>query len=305
MFDSQIDPIIAEIDKMLERLRAAELIVVGALQLYLVILLSLNIRGTDSHDSRAFFSPGVSVLPHMCSPNWRLITNLKECEYWLTRTQVNRMSQAFYFCFAELHLPPSSPLSVCKGLVLDRIQRLLYGTSVLRTRRCRASYGILYRKSYNKTEHKGRKIYIDPADGRKYVTDEIQWFIWKGQIIAEDALIKLPRERIASLEHANTTWIDTIVVSKLPHDLLPQYLDQGDSEIACKIPSKAESGMLTSKRKYWLVGTKVLHAKYEICSCAEQENIRFESRVNGVTIGEGQTSQVPWEYIQDDELEQP
>jgi hypothetical protein len=182
------------------------------------------------------------------------------------------------------------------------MQRLLHGTSVLRTRRCRASYGILYHKSYNKTKDKGRAIYINPADGRKYVTDQIEWFIWKGQFIAEDAAIpKLPRERIASFGNSNTTWKDTIVISNLPRGRLPHYLGQEDSRIVCEITSTSELDTLTSKRKYMALGRKFLHGKYEICGFAEQENIRFESRVNGVKVGEGQT-QVPWEYIQDSEL---
>jgi hypothetical protein len=68
MFDSQIDQITAEIDKMLENLQTAGLDVVSTAHLCPVILSSKS-RGTDSHGSRAFFSPGVSVLLHMCNPN--------------------------------------------------------------------------------------------------------------------------------------------------------------------------------------------------------------------------------------------
>jgi hypothetical protein len=191
--------------------------------------------------------------------------------------------------------------------VLDRVQRLLHGTSVLRTRRCRASYGILCHEIYNKIEHKGQEIYTNPANGRKYVTGHIRWFIKKGEEIAEDATkptIRLEHTRIATLGNPDTTWEDIIVTSRYSPDCLPKFYGQGDSRTVCTIRSNAHPNTLTSKRKYLALGRRFLYGKYEICGFAEQANLRFETRVNGLRVGEGQTPQVPWEYTQDDELVQ-
>src|SRR5271168_1836798 len=105
------------------------------------------------------------------------------------------------------------------------MQRLLYGTSVLRIRRCRASYGILCNEIYNKTKHREREPEI-LADNRKYVSGHIQWFIKKGDPIEEDIPIKLERPRITSIENPNTDWEDIIVKSNYKHNWLPPYLDQ-------------------------------------------------------------------------------
>ena len=186
------------------------------------------------------------------------------------------------------------------------MQRLLYGTSVLRTRRCRASYGILRPEAYNKSGHKGHEPYLNPADNRKYVNGHIEWFIWKGDIIAEDEKLRMELTRIASFENPDTTWVDTIVTSKLPPDCLPRYLGEGDSRVACKIASDSQRvpDSLTSKRNYMAFGKKFLQGSYEIWGFLEQENIRFETMVNGVKVGAAQTLQVPWEYIRDDESTQ-
>lgn len=201
---------------------------------------------------------------------------------------------SFKFVRWHTRLQANSPLSVCKGLVLDRMQRLLYGTSVLRNRHCRVSYGIVLNEVYKKNVHKDREIFIGPADGRKYVK-RIQWFIKKGYNISDDP-IRLDRTRIASFENPDTTWEDIIVTSKLPHDCLPEYLRQGDSRVVCQILSSSELGRLTSKRRYLALGRKYLRGEYEMIVFIEQENLRFETRVNGVKAGEGQITQVPWEY---------
>src|ERR1039457_4796438 len=91
-----------------------------------------------------------------------------------------------------------SPLSVCKGLVFDRMQRLVHGTSVLPGNLCRASYGILCNRIWNKSEHRAREPYNDPIDGKKYASDCIEWFVFQGEIVTEAASILIDRTRTAS-----------------------------------------------------------------------------------------------------------
>jgi hypothetical protein len=197
------------------------------------------------------------------------------------------------------HLQIRSPLAVCKGLVLDRTQRVLNGTSVFRTRRCRASYGIVRDEIYRKTEHKGRESYKNPVDGRKYAVGHIRWFIKKGERIKEDEPAKLDLTRTASFGNPDKSWKDVIVTSKLPPDCLPQYLGQGDSKDVCTVTSRPEPDTLTSKRNYLALGRKFLQWKYEMLVFMEQEGLRFETRVNGEKAGEYQTLQVSWVYTED------
>jgi len=179
------------------------------------------------------------------------------------------------------------------------MQRLLHGTSVLRTRRCRASYGILCDKIYDKVKHEAGRSYKNPADDKKYVEGHIQWFIKKGDVISEDAHIRLELSRIASFGNQETAWEDAIVTSNIHRDCLPQYSNQGDARRVCKILSKADPDALATRRKYWF-GKKFLYVKYGILAFVGQDNIRFETEVNGEKVGEGQTAQVPWEYIGDE-----
>ena len=186
--------------------------------------------------------------------------------------------------------------------MLDRMQRLLHGTSVLRTRRCRASYGVLGHEIYDKTKHKGQEIYKNPADGRAYVTGHIEWFICKGDIVEEGTITTLERTHITTLGNPDMTWTDIIVASKNSHKNLPKYMCHGDSWPVCTITSTSQPRSLTPKRKYWVAGKKFLYGRYNIQVSMEHENLRFETRGNGIPVTEGQTLRVPWVYSQDGEL---
>lgn len=52
---------------------------------------------------------------------------------------------------------------------------------MITTRCCRASYGILCNREYDEKNatHLNRPTYVDPLDGKRYVTNMIQWFIRK------------------------------------------------------------------------------------------------------------------------------
>jgi len=172
----------------------------------------------------------------------------------------------------------------------------MHGTSILRTRRCRASYGIAFREIYNKTEHKGRDWVKDPIDGKKYVEGYIRWFILKGDIIQEGFERTIPHARVASFKTPATAWEDVVVTSKYESNSLPKYSDQGDCREVCKISSTSQPESLTPRRKYLAIGKKFLHGTYEVLGSVEHEHLKFETRVNGVLAGSGQTIGVPWEY---------
>lgn len=79
-------------------------------------------------------------------------------------------------------------LAVCKGLVADRLCKLKAGTSILKWRRCRASYGTLCRERYDKKIHVGRTVVADEITGKPYVTQSVSWFIKKVDSLTPDIL---------------------------------------------------------------------------------------------------------------------
>jgi hypothetical protein len=198
--------------------------------------------------------------------------------------------------FRDSRLQTSSPLSVCKGLVLDRVQRITHGTSILRTRRCRASYGIVFRELYNKAEHREREPVKDPLDGKKYVEGYIRWFIMKGDIIKEGFERTIPHVRVASFKNPTTAWEDIIVMSNYESNFLPKYSDQGDCREICKISSTSQAESWTLRRKYLALGNRFFRGTYEVRGFVEHEHLKFETRINGLLVGSGHTTDVPWEY---------
>jgi hypothetical protein len=172
----------------------------------------------------------------------------------------------------------------------------MHGTSILRTRRSRASYGIVYPEIYKKAEHKGREIFKNSPDGKKYVTGRVRWFIKKGDIVGKDFNINPPHELVASFGNSDRTWEDVIVTSRYAPNFLPHYLDQGDCQEVCKFSSNLPPETLTTRRKYMAIGKKFLHGTYEVRVCVKQECLRFETWVNGAMVGSGETTGVLWEY---------
>ncbi|KAH8646469.1 hypothetical protein BGZ60DRAFT_535606 [Tricladium varicosporioides] len=196
------------------------------------------------------------------------------------------------------------PLSVCKGLVYDRIQRLACGTSVLRTRRCRASYGILYNKLYSKSKHANskREIFKDRVDGKKYVRDEIFWFVKKGDEIKDGVPIRFRRIRQIPTQSSEDTWEDTFVVCKtLPPELLTEYLGQGHVKKVAKIVSTSVPNSLSPKRTFPLVGKRFLRGYYEVQATVDEDDIKVQTSIDEDFTGECRFVKVPWEFSKSNE----
>ncbi|KAH8647598.1 hypothetical protein BGZ60DRAFT_227711 [Tricladium varicosporioides] len=187
-----------------------------------------------------------------------------------------------------------APLSVCKGLVYDRMQRLIYGHSVIRTRRCRASYGILYNKIYNKYEHQDRESFTDSVDGRKYVENEVDWFLKKGQEIQEDTPIKFTRTHHISPKNPDNTWRITFVTSILPLELLLHHFDNHYVQPIRECVSTFELSSLTPRRRIPVIGKRFLQGKYEVEVTVDEDNLKIQIKVDGDLKGEFQVDNVLW-----------
>jgi hypothetical protein len=62
---------------------------------------------------------------------------------------------------------------------MERVQTLSRGAAVFKERCCRVSYGVLCLDEYNPSNpaHIGQKVTLDPRDGKKWVENQIDWFV--------------------------------------------------------------------------------------------------------------------------------
>lgn len=62
---------------------------------------------------------------------------------------------------------------------MDRVQTISRGAVVFKERCCRASYGVLCLEEYNPANpaHIGQKVTLDARDGKKWVENQIDWFV--------------------------------------------------------------------------------------------------------------------------------
>src|SRR5436190_7567080 len=159
----------------------------------------------------------------------------------------------------------NSQLAVCKGLVIDKVYRLKYDESILSTRCCRASYGILFNEPYNKQKHSSRGLVPqkNPIDEKKYASHQVYWLIRQGEAISRDKptckrfyrMIPIDPSpaRTQNSEHSNaqasTEWKDVIVISRTRQlSRLPSNLHEGDAEPIGEIISFLNPQHLLSNR---------------------------------------------------------
>ncbi|KAH8647593.1 hypothetical protein BGZ60DRAFT_227558 [Tricladium varicosporioides] len=180
------------------------------------------------------------------------------------------------------------PLSVCNGLVYNRIQELTYNLSAYRVRRCAVSYGLLCDPKWA-TSHRNA-----PAN-RGDVRKQIKYFIVQGDEVTEGVPIIIKRFRETDSRDPDTAWVETIVMSKSARDSLPHFLGDGDSEEVGIVSSTADRNTLVRKRRYY-VGKRVLEGKYKIWVQLEHENLKVETRVKGMLTGEKELTQVQWTF---------
>ena len=78
----------------------------------------------------------------------------------------------------SVRIAPDPQLAVCKGLVADRIRKLITSHSVLGWRCCRSSYGTMCKIMYDKKnpDHAGKELVRDPLNGKLYIMQAIAWF---------------------------------------------------------------------------------------------------------------------------------
>ncbi|ETI22823.1 hypothetical protein G647_06899 [Cladophialophora carrionii CBS 160.54] len=144
-------------------------------------------------------------------------------------------------------------LSVVKGLLIDRLQKLKFTKSVLRARKCRQSLGIVCEQLYNPSQHKGAKLKVDPVDGLTYAVDQISWFVRQGDLIESEAIEK-PFYRNLAKGGSREPYSSRIVICNSRTGSLPTSLKDDGVELCCVMNSdlsKIDIQNFEKVKKHW------------------------------------------------------
>lgn len=130
-----------------------------------------------------------------------------------------------------VRIAPDPQLAVCKGLVSDRVRKLLTSHSVLGWRCCRASYGTMCKILYDKknSDHQGKQLVKDPMNGKMYIMQAIAWFVRKGEPVSVDKPIVHNFIKKVSPGDPRRAFPTSVIESTLDAHSLPDQISHGAS----------------------------------------------------------------------------
>ncbi|KAF8856171.1 hypothetical protein BDZ45DRAFT_727645 [Acephala macrosclerotiorum] len=203
--------------------------------------------------------------------------------------------------------PEDPPLSVCRGLVIDRLQHFSDHASVISIRSTSASYGILCSELYNNRTHLGQPFVKDQLDGIKYADNQIDWVVFRGQNPAQEDTVIRRYSRVVSPGNPPGHWGFAIVRSQAKRDRLPTFIE-GDRgpEIICYVISDGEAGSnrapIIHRRELKGMGKNRRFSRidYELLATVGLGKMKFQIKIVGQADNTLETLNVAWE--QDDEL---
>jgi hypothetical protein len=128
----------------------------------------------------------------------------------------------------SVRIAPDPQLAVCKGLVSDRLRKLLTSHSVLGWRCCRASYGTLCKVVYDKKnpDHEGKALVRDPLNGKLYIVQSIAWFVRKGEPVSVDRPIVHHFVKKVSPGDPRRAFPTSVIESDLEAGRLPDQMNE-------------------------------------------------------------------------------
>ncbi|ESZ94388.1 hypothetical protein SBOR_5252 [Sclerotinia borealis F-4128] len=191
-------------------------------------------------------------------------------------------------------------LSVVKGLVIDRRQRIKFGAATLKMRVARASYGVLCRQEYNPEIHLGEPVVIDPLNKKqKWATMQIDWIIQKNDTIETGSA----RDRLFTRKvvpgDGNRTWDTTIVISYEDRHNLPTSFRQPGVSKLCTVHSDlkevADEEFEPKNRKLWQ-RKKYYLAAFTVRVIIAPADLRFELWFKGTRYNRSHESlSIDWD----------
>lgn len=128
----------------------------------------------------------------------------------------------------SVRIAPDPQLAVCKGLVADRIRKLLTSHSILGWRCCRASYGTACKIAYDRRnpDHQGKTPVMDVLNGKLYITQAIAWFVKKGEPVSVDNPIVHRFLKNVSPGDPRRAFPTSVITSDLEASQLPEQTNK-------------------------------------------------------------------------------
>ena len=205
---------------------------------------------------------------------------------------------------------------------MDRIQTISRGNMIFKERCCRVSYGVRCRKEYQPDKYKthlGQKVVLDPRDGKKYVENQIDWFIkqvsrrspvhfFEGKLI----WINAQGENVPSNGFSKPYWLKikpgeedrpwktNIIMSTEPRERLPTSLDQDGAKILCDVESVLRDkgvDMKLKNRHWYNSGERYLRVRFDIRVILGAADLKFQiqSKNKVVLNNDYDAIQVRWD----------
>jgi hypothetical protein len=219
----------------------------------------------------------------------------------------------------SVRIAPDPQLAVCKGLVSDRVRRILTSRSVLGWRCCRASYGTLCKIAYDKTnpDHQGKQTARDPMNGKMYIVQSIAWFVRKGEPVSVDQPIVHSFVKKVSPGDPRRAFPTSVVESNLESAALPDQMNQRkaspfivrdvangqlDTRILCEINSDLSSAdekkFVEKNKSFWSTKKHYFRIEYSVRVLIGPADIRFELWFDNQKLSRDQSIKVEWAAAQ-------
>ncbi|RAR00753.1 actin-like atpase domain-containing protein [Stemphylium lycopersici] len=196
-------------------------------------------------------------------------------------------------------IAPDPQLAVCKGLVSDRVRKILTSRSVLGWRCCRASYGTVCKIAYDKKnpDHQGKELVRDPLNNKLYITHSIAWFVKKGAPVSVDEPIEHNFVKKIDPGDPRRAFPTTVIESDLEAAMLPDQMNQY-TRILCEINSDLsaadERKFQEKNRHFWSIQKHYLRIEYSVRVLIGPADIRFELWFDDQKLSRDESIRVEW-----------
>ncbi|KAF8856169.1 hypothetical protein BDZ45DRAFT_727644 [Acephala macrosclerotiorum] len=190
--------------------------------------------------------------------------------------------------------PKDLPLTVCKGLVIDRLQHFSHSLPVIPIRSSNSSYGILCREIYGKRHSgQGQRYTRNPLDGEKYAEKQIDWLVLENQKSRRGECVRKKYSLVLDAKSTTHEWGFSVVRSTLESDNLPTFLDgKGGAMVICHVMATTQADLhdRISVQRRSLTGKRYISSRVdcELSAIVEAGKMEFTIKIIGGIAGEGQ-----------------
>ncbi|KAI7255473.1 actin-like ATPase domain-containing protein [Hortaea werneckii] len=219
----------------------------------------------DTADMRSVRAMGKSVNALM------LVGGFGQSEYLLKslRSRFN----------VEIMQPVNAWTAVVRGAVL----RGLEGQELVISRKARRHYGVKMKTPFNSSIHPDKVKYWDPLEESLWATNQMTWYIKKGETVSSDESVLFPFYRCFNSGESRIA-LDNLIVCE--DDVAPTYASN-KTRTACELMVDLNDvPECFWKSAYNSRGIRYQRLSYHLGMQITSGGIHFDFRVDGVVYGE-------------------